>query len=241
MRRIVTLGAPWAVAGLLALAASCGGDDSSSSDQGQARVETAAPASATPTVAASVTPDPDAAVTPTPSSPDMTPTPPVGATETPGPTPDATPAPPSPPPAPPVSPPPAATGIVPISPTPGAQPPLPPTPPPAPGAPPASNPAEDARRAASVRDYLTRTFGQPGFKPPWYDSVSDFTVQADTVTAQTALANDASGKQSASEICGVLSGFIYSADNRALSLNRVEVRGQGNALLSEAGPPASRC
>jgi hypothetical protein len=65
----------------------------------------------------------------------------------------------------------------------------------------------DDSRSQAIRQYLADIFGVPDFKTSWYDNIIDVEVAGDTLTTRTNLSG---GDEKLINLCGVISGFIYS-------------------------------
>src|SRR5262249_50426599 len=93
--------------------------------------------------------------------------------------------------------------------------------------------AQDDAKAKAIEQYLMETFGAPGFKTPWYDSIKGISVQGNTVIAST---NLVTGDAKASGVCFGVSDSAFSNQNRTLGLENVEVRGvNGTVLMRRIG------
>lgn len=99
------------------------------------------------------------------------------------------------------------------------------------GTPVASGSGSEGTKAETVRSYFSKTFGIPGFKPPWYDALTTISVQGDTVTALSTLDADSAGRESAVRMCDALAGFVFAPDSSSLGINRIVVRAKDNTQL----------
>jgi hypothetical protein len=86
----------------------------------------------------------------------------------------------------------------------------------------------DDSRSRVIRQYLTDIFGVPDFKAPWYDNIIDVEVTGDTATIRT---NLSSGDEKLINLCGVVSGFIYSQLNAELGIRKVKILGSSGKVL----------
>ena len=91
-----------------------------------------------------------------------------------------------------------------------------------------STPDTDEIRSGVVRQYLADIFGISGFKTSWYDSIINVEVMGDTVTLKT---NMPEGDDKIIQVCGVVSGFIYSHLNAQLGINKVKILGRSGEVL----------
>ena len=83
-------------------------------------------------------------------------------------------------------------------------------------------------RAQAIRQYLADIFGVPDFKTSWYDNITDVEVTGDTAIIRT---NLSSGDEKLINICGVVSGFIYSHLNTQLNIRKVKILGSSGKVL----------
>ena len=86
----------------------------------------------------------------------------------------------------------------------------------------------DEPRSQAIRQYLADIFGVPGFKTSWYDNIIDVEVTGDTATIKT---NLSSGDEKIINVCGVVSGFIYSHLNVQLGIRKVKILGSSGEVL----------
>ena len=87
---------------------------------------------------------------------------------------------------------------------------------------------ENPAAARQIKTYLAENFGMTGYKTSWYDNISDVTVAGDTVTVKT---NLPSKNENAGRICGGVSSFVFSNENRSLGLSVVKVLSQSGSIL----------
>ena len=83
-------------------------------------------------------------------------------------------------------------------------------------------------RSQAIRQYLADIFGVPDFKTSWYDNIIDVEVAGDTVTTRTNLSG---GDEKLINLCGVISGFIYSHLNAELGIRKVKILGSSGEVL----------
>ena len=86
----------------------------------------------------------------------------------------------------------------------------------------------DEPRSQAIRQYLADIFGVPDFKTSWYDNIIDVEVAADTATIKT---NLSSGDEKLINICGVVSGFVYSHLNAQLGIRKVKILGSSEKVI----------
>jgi hypothetical protein len=86
----------------------------------------------------------------------------------------------------------------------------------------------DDSRSQTIRQYLADIFGVPDFKTSWYDNIIDVEVTGDTATIKT---NLSSGDEKLINICGVVSGFVYSHLNAQLGISKVKILGSSGEVL----------
>ena len=86
----------------------------------------------------------------------------------------------------------------------------------------------DDSRSQTIRQYLADIFGVPDFKTSWYDNIIDVEVAGDTATIKT---NLSSGDEKIINVCGVVSGFIYSHLNVQLGIRKVKILGRSGEVL----------
>ena len=86
----------------------------------------------------------------------------------------------------------------------------------------------DDSRSQTIRQYLADIFGVPDFKTSWYDNIIDVEVAGDTATIKT---NLSSGDEKLINICGVVSGFVYSHLNAQLGIRKVKILGSSGEVL----------
>lgn len=86
----------------------------------------------------------------------------------------------------------------------------------------------DGARSQAIRQYLADIFGVPDFKTSWYDNIIDVEVTADTATIKT---NLSSGDEKLINLCGVVSGFVYSHLNAQLGIRNVKILGSSGEVL----------
>lgn len=89
-------------------------------------------------------------------------------------------------------------------------------------------PKTNQRRSEAIRQYLADIFGVPGFKTSWYDNIIDVEVAGDTVTVKTNLSR---GDKKIRNVCGVVSGFVYSNLNAELGIRKVKILGSSGEVL----------
>jgi len=91
-----------------------------------------------------------------------------------------------------------------------------------------ATPKTNQPRAEAIRQYLADIFGVTGFKTSWYDNIIDVEVTGDTATIKTNL----SGRdEKIINVCGVVSGFIYSHLNVHLGIRKVKILGISGEVL----------
>ncbi len=98
--------------------------------------------------------------------------------------------------------------------------------------------AENPAVAREIEKYLADDFGMPGYQTSWYRNIIGVSVRGSTVDVVTNLA--AKGQQ-AENICGAVSGFVFSNQNRPLGLNNVRVIGQNGQVLINRRGVSERC
>jgi hypothetical protein len=86
----------------------------------------------------------------------------------------------------------------------------------------------DEPRSEAIRKYLADIFGVPDLKAAWYDNIFDVKVSGDSVTIKT---NLSSGDEKLINLCGVVSGFIYSHLNVQLTIRKVKIIGSSGEIL----------
>ena len=86
----------------------------------------------------------------------------------------------------------------------------------------------DDSRSRAIRQYLADIFGVPELKTSWYDNIIDVEVTGDTATIKT---NLSSGDEKLINVCGVVSGFIYSQLNAELGIRKVKILGSSGEVL----------
>ena len=92
--------------------------------------------------------------------------------------------------------------------------------------------------AKKIQQYLANNFGMKGYKTSWYDNIVGVTLRGETVIVRT---NLDSKEEKASRICGAVSGFVFSNENRSLSLKNVQVYGSDGQLLINRRGLSERC
>ena len=93
----------------------------------------------------------------------------------------------------------------------------------------AGSPSEtDEARSQVIRQYLADIFGVPDFKTSWYDNIIGVEVRDDTVGIKT---NLSSGDEKLINLCGVVSGFVYSHLNAQLGIRKVKILGSSGEIL----------
>ena len=91
-----------------------------------------------------------------------------------------------------------------------------------------ATPKSNQPRSETIKKYIADNFGVPDFKTLWYDNIIDLKVTADTVTVKTNLSR---GDKKISNVCGVVSGFIYSHLNAQLGIRKVKILGRSGEVL----------
>ena len=86
----------------------------------------------------------------------------------------------------------------------------------------------DDSRPQVIRQYLADVFGVPDFKTSWYDNIIDVEVAGDTATIKT---NLSSGDEKLINLCGVVSGFVYSQLNAELGIRKIKILGSSGEVL----------
>lgn len=86
----------------------------------------------------------------------------------------------------------------------------------------------DEAKADAIRSYLENIFGAPRLRTSWYDDIIDVKVKDDTATIKTNLSK---GDEKIINICGVVSGFIYSHLNFQLGIRKVKILGSSGEIL----------
>ena len=85
----------------------------------------------------------------------------------------------------------------------------------------------------AIEKYLSENFGVPGYETSWYYNIKGVKIQGSTVIGETDLSPFG---MKASNICSAVSGFVFSRENRELSLQNVEVRdSEGRVLIKRRG------
>jgi hypothetical protein len=92
--------------------------------------------------------------------------------------------------------------------------------------------AEDQRIQQALATYLEQNFGMPGYETSWYGSILRVEIAGDTAIAHT---NLAVAGEPASGICGAVSGYVFSNQNRALGISNVRVIGTQGPLIQRSG------
>ncbi len=83
-------------------------------------------------------------------------------------------------------------------------------------------------RSKKMRQYLEDIFGVPGSKAAWYDNIIDVEVADDIATIETILS---SGDERIINLCGVVSGFIYSHLYAELGIRKIKILGSSGEVL----------
>ncbi len=91
-----------------------------------------------------------------------------------------------------------------------------------------SNASTDDSRSQAIRQYLADIFGVPDFKTSWYDNIIDVEVAGDTAIIKTNLSR---GDEKLINLCGVISGFVYSHLNAEFGIRKVKILGSSGAVL----------
>ncbi len=91
-----------------------------------------------------------------------------------------------------------------------------------------ATPKTNQPRSEVIRQYLADIFGVPGFKTLWYENITDVQVTGDTATVKT---NLSSGDKKISQVCGVVSGFVYSHLNAQLGITKIKILGRSGEIL----------
>ena len=86
----------------------------------------------------------------------------------------------------------------------------------------------DDSRSQAIRQYLADIFGVFDFKTSWYDNIIDVEVAGDTVTIKTNLSRE---NEKLINLCGVVSGFIYSHLNAQLGIRKLKILGSSGEVL----------
>jgi len=86
----------------------------------------------------------------------------------------------------------------------------------------------DKAKADAIKSYLANIFGAPPLRTSWYDNIIDVKVEDDTATIKTNLSK---GDEKIINICGVVSGFIYSHLNFQLGIRKVQILGGSGEIL----------
>ena len=86
----------------------------------------------------------------------------------------------------------------------------------------------DEAKADAIKSYLANIFGTPRLRTSWYDNIIDVKVEDDTATIKTNLSK---GDEKIINICGVVSGFIYSHLNFQLGIRKVKILGSSGEIL----------
>jgi hypothetical protein len=86
----------------------------------------------------------------------------------------------------------------------------------------------DDSRSQAIREYLADIFGVPDFKTSWYDNIIDVEVTDDTAIIKT---NLSSGDEKLIQVCGVVSGFVYSQLKAQLNIKKVKILGSSGEVL----------
>jgi hypothetical protein len=98
--------------------------------------------------------------------------------------------------------------------------------------------AERPEVARQIIKYLRENFGEPGYETSWYRNIRGVSVRGDTVFTRTDLET---ADVSAKRICGAVSGFVFDRTRSSLSLNRVQVIGQGDKVLIDRNGVGELC
>jgi len=91
-----------------------------------------------------------------------------------------------------------------------------------------ARPKTNETRSELIRQYLADIFGVPDFKTSWYDNIMDVQVTGDTAIIRTNLSR---GDKKISNICGVVSGFVYSHLNAQLGIRKVKILGSSGEVI----------
>jgi hypothetical protein len=98
--------------------------------------------------------------------------------------------------------------------------------------------ANSQRIANEISQYLSSSFGMPGYETSWYPNIKQIFVEQQTVVARTDLS---AADTRAQGICFAVSGFVWDNTNRHLGLTNVRVIGIGNTTLIERIGFSDRC
>jgi len=101
-----------------------------------------------------------------------------------------------------------------------------------------SQEAENPDLAKRIEKYLANNFGMRGYETSWYYNIIGVSVRGNTVSVKTNLASDES---KASNICGAVSGFVFSNENRYLGLTNVQIYGKDGQVLINRRGLGERC
>lgn len=101
-----------------------------------------------------------------------------------------------------------------------------------------SQEVENPDVAKKIEKYLASNFGIRGYETSWYYNIIGVSVRGNTVSVKTNLASDES---KASNICGAVSGFVFSNENRYLGLTNVQIYGKDGQVLINRRGLGERC
>lgn len=92
--------------------------------------------------------------------------------------------------------------------------------------------------ATEIRTYLDTNFGLPGYETSWYEAIERVEVESQTVNVHT---NLESKNDAARGVCGGVSGFVFSNDNRALNLQAIRILSKSGVELIERSGRRGSC
>ena len=97
---------------------------------------------------------------------------------------------------------------------------------------------ENPEVAKRIVKYLADNFGVRGYETSWYYNILGVSVRGNTVSVRTNLDSD---EDKASKICGSVSGFVFSNENRYLGLTNVQIYGKDGQVLINRRGLGERC
>ena len=92
---------------------------------------------------------------------------------------------------------------------------------------------DNLSQAQAIQKYLADNFGMPAMTTSWYPNITSVSVKGSTVTVKT---NLTLSDEKAKNICGAVSGYAFSNENKSVGLRNIMiVETSGNVLLQRRG------
>lgn len=98
--------------------------------------------------------------------------------------------------------------------------------------------AKNSTVAKEIEKNLADNFGMSGYETSWYRNIIGVSVRGNIVEVRT---NLSSKNEKADNICGAVSGFVFSNENRSYGLNNVKVLGENGQILINRRGVNERC